>query len=69
MGLLSALSQILLLARQFLLLFKNGLQLISFLVQDIGYQTYVMQYIPVLSCLFCFKKQVYQLLSSNTKTD
>jgi len=38
MSLLSALSQILQLARQFLLLFKNGLQLISFLVQDNGYQ-------------------------------
>jgi len=69
MGLLHVLSQILQLARQFLLLFKNGLQLISFLVQDNGYQSFVMQYIPVQSCLFGSKKKVYQLLSCNTKAD
>jgi len=63
------LSQILQLARQFLLLFKNGLQLITFLVQDNGYQSYVMQYIPVQSCLFVSKKKVYKVLSGNTKTD
>jgi hypothetical protein len=63
---MNVLSQILQLARQFLLLFTKGLQLISYLVIDNSYRLYVMQYIPVLSCLF-FKKQVYQLLSGNTK--
>ena len=55
MGLLEWLSQILHLTRQFLLLFKKVIQLISFLVKDNGYQSYVMQYIPVLSCLFVLK--------------
>jgi len=55
MGFLNVLSQILQLARQFLLLFKKGLQLISILVKANGNQSYVMQYIPVLSCLFVSK--------------
>jgi hypothetical protein len=41
MGLFEWLSQILQLARQFLLLFKKGLLLISFLVKDNDYQSYV----------------------------
>ena len=58
MGLFEWLSQILQLARQFLLLFKKGLLLISFLVKDNGYQSDVMQYVTVLSCLF-FSKSRY----------
>ena len=51
-------SQILHLTRQFLLLFKKVIQLISFSVKDIGYQSCVMQYIPVKSCLFVSKTAI-----------
>jgi len=57
MGLLKGLSQILQLARLLLLLLTKVIQLNSFLVKDNGYQSYVMQYIPVLSCLFVSKSR------------